>query len=111
MTSAEREIKKQKINEPLLRKTIREYCFERLESKTFPEDLQDDTDMFKVGIIDSIDALELLIGFEDDFGMTVPEELQDVSDLGSISGLSAFVVDNIDLAILEEKLGIKIRID
>jgi acyl carrier protein len=104
-------MKNTKIDEALLKKIIRDYCFKRLESCKIPEDLADDTDMFKKGIIDSIDALELLIGFEEDFGIIIPEELKDVSGLASIAGISRFVIENIDLGLLEERLGMKLTLN
>jgi acyl carrier protein len=100
-----------RVDENLLRKVVRNFCFAKLGPEKFPADLDDDTDMFKTGIIDSVDALELLIAFEEDHGIMIPEELEDVSGLATISGISKFLAGLLDPNLLEQKLGAKITRD
>jgi acyl carrier protein len=94
----------ERIDELKLRRMIRDYCFTRIKAQGNPNDLNDDTDMFAAGVIDSLDALHLLAGFEEDYGITVPEALDDVSVLATINGICRFIMQNVDMDLLESKL-------
>ena len=50
-----------------------------------------DTDLFEMGILDSLRFVELLAALEESFGMRVSIEDLEIDDFRSLSSISAFV--------------------
>jgi acyl carrier protein len=69
---------------------IKEELIERLELECEPDDIDDDTFLFGVGLqLDSIDSMEIIIGIQSRFDVMIPED--DVSSLRTINTLADFV--------------------
>ncbi len=85
---------------------LREFLFRRLELEEIrPEDVPYDKDLFESGTIDSIDALELIIGFEEEFEFVVPDTVEDLSDFSSLQGMAQFLEQEMSCELLERAFG------
>jgi acyl carrier protein len=70
---------------------IKEELIERLQLDHAPEDIDDDTFLFGAGLaLDSIDAMEIVIGMQARFGVLMPDG--DIASLRTINTLADFVV-------------------
>jgi len=68
---------------------------ERLKLQVNADEVDDDAPLFGEGLgLDSIDALELVVGLEQEFGVQVPDEAVGREAFGSINTLTDFVVKN-----------------
>jgi len=57
-----------------------------------PEDIADDAPLFGEGLgLDSIDALELVLGIEQEFGVKVADEEVGVKAFSSVDSLADFI--------------------
>lgn len=64
----------------------------RLKLEIEPEEIEDDQPLFGEGLgLDSIDALELVLGLEQEFGVKIEDEEVGVKAFASIDALVAFV--------------------
>ena len=69
---------------------IKSELVERLQLDLEPESIDDDTYLFGSGLqLDSIDAMEIIIGMQARFGVTVPEG--DMSALRTVNTLADLV--------------------
>jgi acyl carrier protein len=60
-----------------------------------PEDIGDDMPLFKTGLgLDSIDALELTLNVEKEYGVKVANSEQALQAFQSVSTLAAFIVQH-----------------
>lgn len=50
-----------------------------------------DTDLFEAGLIDSLGFVELLVGLEDELGLSVPPTAVDRAEVSTVNDLLAFV--------------------
>ena len=77
---------------PLHRK-IKEMIIERLQLEGMkPEDIEDAAPLFGDGLgLDSIDALELVIGIEKTFGVRIEDEEVGAQAFTSVDALAAFL--------------------
>lgn len=72
---------------------IKAELIERLQLDFNPDDIDDDTYLFGAGLqLDSIDALEIILGIQARFGAEIPEG--DLSSLRTINTLADFVQTN-----------------
>ncbi|MEU0743943.1 phosphopantetheine-binding protein [Streptomyces sp. NPDC006134] len=61
-------------------------------SRFFPvHDLDDDADIFELGFVSSVFAMQLVSFVEDEFGITVEHEDLELDHFRSLSALDAFV--------------------
>ncbi|HEX9859703.1 MAG TPA: phosphopantetheine-binding protein [Nitrospirota bacterium] len=68
---------------------------ERLKLQVDPGGIDDDAPLFGEGLgLDSIDALELVVGLEQEFGVQVPDEAVGREAFASINTLVEFVIRN-----------------
>jgi acyl carrier protein len=81
-----------------LRRKLKELLIERLKFEDMtPEDIADDEPLFGGGLgLDSIDALEIVVMLESEFGIKVKNETSARDSFRSISTLANYV---------EQKLG------
>ena len=76
-----------------LRKKLKELLIDRLKFEDMtPEDIKDDDPLFAGGLgLDSIDALEIVVMLETEFGIKVKNESAARDNFHSISSLADFV--------------------
>ncbi len=75
---------------------LKRLIVERLKLKVAPESIDDDAPLFGEGLgLDSIDALELVVGLEAEFGVQVPDEAVGREAFASVNALAGFVVKNL----------------
>ncbi|MBZ0089535.1 MAG: acyl carrier protein [Thermoanaerobaculia bacterium] len=77
-----------------LRQRIKAILVDRLKLDRTPESIGDDEPLFGTeGLgLDSIDALELVLGVEQEFGVKIENEEVGMEALASVSGLAEFIV-------------------
>jgi acyl carrier protein len=76
-----------------LKRTLKSMLIERLKFEDMtPDDIDDDAPLFAGGLgLDSIDALEIVVMLESEFGIKVKNESAARDHFRSISTLAAFV--------------------
>ncbi|MBK5259505.1 MAG: acyl carrier protein [Thermoanaerobaculia bacterium] len=76
-----------------LRRRLKELLIERLKFEDMtPDDIQDDEQLFGGGLgLDSIDALEIVVMLESEFGIKVKNESSARDYFKSIASLAEFV--------------------
>jgi acyl carrier protein len=76
-----------------LRRRLKELLIERLKFEDMtPEDIPDDEPLFGGGLgLDSIDALEIVVMLESEFGIKVKNETSARESFRSISTLASYV--------------------
>ena len=76
-----------------LRSEIKQLIVDRLKLEIDPATIQDDQPLFGEGLgLDSIDALELVLGVEQTFGVKIEDEEMGAQALSSVSSLAEFVI-------------------
>ena len=76
-----------------LRSEIKQLIVDRLKLEVDPASIQDDQPLFGDGLgLDSIDALELVLGVEQTFGVKIEDEEMGAQALSSVSSLAEFVI-------------------
>jgi len=74
---------------------LKKLIIERLKISKAPEEIDDTAPLFGEGLgLDSIDALELVVGLEQEFGVQVPDEAVGREAFASIDALALFVSNN-----------------
>ena len=74
---------------------LKKLLVERLKLQVNPSQIDDNAPLFGEGLgLDSIDALELVVGLEQEFGVQVPDEAVGREAFASINALAEFVVKN-----------------
>jgi acyl carrier protein len=81
------------MTDPNLKRKLKEMLIERLKFEDMtPEDIDDDAPLFAGGLgLDSIDALEIVVMLESEFGIKVKNESAARDYFVSISTLAAYV--------------------
>lgn len=76
-----------------LKARIKRTIVERLKLDVEPSHIGDSTPLFGDGLgLDSIDALELVLGIEQEFGVKVDDEEVGAKALASVDSLATFVL-------------------
>ena len=76
-----------------LRSEIKQLIVDRLKLEVDPATIEDDQPLFGEGLgLDSIDALELVLGVEQAFGVKIEDEEMGAQALSSVNSLAEFVV-------------------
>ncbi len=71
---------------------VKELIVRRLKLDIDPTSIQDDAPLFGEGLgLDSIDALELVLGLEQEFGIKVEDEEVGVKAFSSVNALVEFI--------------------
>lgn len=80
-----------------LKRKLKELLIERLKFEDMtPEDIGDDEPLFAGGLgLDSIDALEIVVMLESEFGIKVKNETAARENFKSIASLAAFVEEKV----------------
>ena len=85
----------QDVNVAEVRERLKKLIVERLKLQIDPAGIDADAPLFGEGLgLDSIDALELVVGLEQEFGVQVPDEAVGREAFASINALAEFVVKN-----------------
>ncbi len=80
--------------DPELKGRLKRLIVERLKLEMDPEEIGDADPLFGEGLgLDSIDALELVLGLEQEFGVKIEDEEVGGEALASVDALAAFVRD------------------
>jgi acyl carrier protein len=75
-----------------LKARIKRILVDRLRLEVAPEEIGDATPLFGTGLgLDSIDALELVLGLEQEFGVKIEDEEVGAQALSSVNALAEFV--------------------
>ena len=75
-----------------LKDEIKQAIVRSLRLPIAPTDIGDATPLFGEGLgLDSIDALELVLGVEQEFGVKIEDEEMGAAALSSVDSLAAFV--------------------
>lgn len=75
-----------------LKSRIKKLIVTRLKLEVNPDDIGDSDPLFGNGLgLDSIDALELVLGIEQEFGVKIEDEEVGVEALASVDSLARFV--------------------
>jgi acyl carrier protein len=75
-----------------LKDSVKRLIVERLKLEIRPEEIADDQPLFGEGLgLDSIDALELVLGIEQQFGVKVEDEEVGAKALSSVDSLAGFI--------------------
>lgn len=75
-----------------LKSRIKRLIVDRLKLETDPSEIADDQPLFGEGLgLDSIDALELVLGLEQEFGVKIEDEEVGGEALASVDALAEFV--------------------
>ena len=78
-----------------IKERLKKILVERLKLQVDPAQIDDNAPLFGEGLgLDSIDALELVVGLEQEFGVQVPDEAVGREAFASINALAEFVVKN-----------------
>jgi acyl carrier protein len=71
---------------------MKKLIISRLKLEIEPQEIENDQPLFGEGLgLDSIDALELVLGLEQEFGVKIEDEEVGVKAFASIDALVAFV--------------------
>ncbi len=75
-----------------LKSQIKVLIVDRLKLEETPESIADEEPLFGEGLgLDSIDALELVLGVEQEFGVKIEDEEMGAEALASVDSLARFV--------------------
>jgi acyl carrier protein len=80
------------MSNPGIAPRVKELIVRRLKLEIDPATIQDDAPLFGEGLgLDSIDALELVLGLEQEFGIKVQDEEVGVKAFASVNALVDFI--------------------
>jgi len=78
--------------EKSLKEQIKELIIKRLKLEISPQDIDDASPLFGDGLgLDSIDALELVVGLEQEFGISIPDEDVGKEAFASVNALCTYI--------------------
>lgn len=78
-----------------LKTEIKNLIVRRLKLEIDPAGIVDDAPLFGEGLgLDSIDALELVVGLEQEFGISIPDEDVGREAFASVNALAEYVKKN-----------------
>jgi acyl carrier protein len=80
------------MTDPSTARRVKELIVRRLKLEIEPATIEDDAPLFGEGLgLDSIDALELVLGLEQEFGIKVEDEEVGVKAFASVNALVDFI--------------------
>ncbi len=80
------------INDLDLAKRVKEMIVKDLRLKIKPEDIDENAPLFDEGLgLDSLDAMELVVALEKNFGVKIPDATVGAKVLTSVNGIVTFI--------------------
>ena len=80
------------MNDTELKSRVKDLIVRRLKLDVDPQTIEDGAPLFGEGLgLDSIDALELVLGIEQEFGVKVTDEEVGVKAFSSVDSLADFI--------------------
>lgn len=80
------------MSDPEIRSKVKDLIVRRLKLDVEPSSIEDGAPLFGEGLgLDSIDALELVLGLEQEFGIKVADEEVGVKAFASVDSLADFI--------------------
>lgn len=70
---------------------LKNMIVERLFLNVSPEDIGDEENLMDEYNIDSVNLFEIIVGLEDEFGLTLEEEDFNVETFSTVANIAAFV--------------------
>lgn len=70
---------------------LKSMIVERLFLNVAPDDIGDDENLMDEYNIDSVNLFEIIVGLEDEFGLTLEEEDFNVETFSTVANIAAFV--------------------
>lgn len=81
---------------------VKRLIIERLRLSIEPDEIAEDAPLFGIGLgLDSVDVLEIVVGIEQEFGITVTDE--DMQVFRSVNTIVDFIMDKLRLKEQEVK--------
>jgi acyl carrier protein len=78
-----------------LEEAVKELIIKRLRLEKTPEEIDETLPLFGEGLgLDSIDALELVVGLEEEFQITIPDEDVGKEAFASVNALADYIRKN-----------------
>jgi acyl carrier protein len=78
-----------------LKEQIKDLIIRRLRLEISPADIDEKAPLFGDGLgLDSIDALELVVGLEQEFGISIPDEDVGKEAFASVEALCSYVEEH-----------------
>lgn len=75
---------------------LKEMLVRRLKLNMTPADIKDDTPLFEGGLsLDSIDALEIVVGLQKEFGAVITDKAQAEKILVSVDTMAQFLAPKV----------------
>ena len=79
-------------DDKVLKEQIKDLIIRRLRLEISPNGIDDNAALFEDGLgLDSIDALELVVGLEQEFGISIPDEDVGKEAFASVEALCSYV--------------------
>jgi len=79
-------------DDKVLKEQIKDLIIRRLRLEISPNEIDDNAALFEDGLgLDSIDALELVVGLEQEFGISIPDEDVGKEAFASVEALCSYV--------------------
>lgn len=80
------------MNDAELKSKVKDLIVRRLKLEVAPASIDDSAPLFGEGLgLDSIDALELVLGLEQEFGIKVADEEVGIKAFSSVNSLTDFI--------------------
>ena len=74
-----------------LKQQLKEMIVERLFLKVDPQDIPDDANLMETYNVDSVNIFEIVVGLEDQFGISLGEEDFSIEAFATVDGIAELV--------------------
>ncbi len=79
------------MSEERMEDQLKQMIVERLFMRIAPEEIEEDKSLIDEYGVDSVSLLELVVGIEEVFGVTIEDEEFSVANFETVSALAAFI--------------------
>ena len=74
-----------------MKQQLKAMIVERLFLKVAPEDIPDDVNLMETYGVDSVNIFEIVVGLEDEFGISLAEEDFSIEAFATVNGIAELV--------------------